>query len=133
MKNITYSPLNWDIVLFILRKTIPIYLPLIFLCFLSPDLSAQENITVNGSVTDNQGVPLPGVSIVQKGTTNGVTTDFDGSFSIVAPSNATLVFTYLGMLTQEILLNGRKVVDVVLQESAESLDEVVVVGFGTQS
>jgi TonB-linked SusC/RagA family outer membrane protein len=133
MKNITYSTLNGYIVLSVLRKTIPINLPLIIFCFLTLGLSAQETITVTGSVSDSQGVPLPGVSIVQKGTTNGVTTDFDGQYSIDAPSNASLVYTYIGMATQEILLNGRRVVNVGLQESTESLDEVVVVGFGTQS
>ncbi|GBF18055.1 MULTISPECIES: SusC/RagA family TonB-linked outer membrane protein [Arenibacter] len=133
MKNITYSTSNRYFVLSALRKTIPINLPLIIFCFLTSGLFAQETITVNGSVSDSQGVPLPGVSIVQKGTTNGVTTDFDGQYSINAPSNATLIYTYIGMSSQEIQINGRQVVNVGLQESTESLDEVVVVGFGTQS
>ncbi|MCK0135703.1 SusC/RagA family TonB-linked outer membrane protein [Arenibacter sp. S6351L] len=132
MKKITEFSLKGNIVS-MLRKTIFSCFPLIFLFLSAQNAIAQNLINVKGTVSDSQGVPLPGVSIVEKGTTNGVTTDFDGLYSVNVPSNAILVYTYIGMSPQEIPLNGRQAIDVRLQESAESLDEVVVVGFGTQS
>lgn len=132
MKKITEFSLKGNIVS-MLRKTIFPCFPLIFFIISSHNVNAQNLINVKGTVTDSQNVPLPGVSIVEKGTTNGVTTDFDGLYNMKVPSNAILVFTYIGMATQEVTLNGRETVDVSLSESTESLDEVVVVGFGTQS
>lgn len=94
-------------------------------------VSAQQ--TVTGTVTDNTG-PLPGANVVVQGTTNGTITDLDGNYAInnVAP-DAILVFSYLGYLTQEVAVNNRSVVDVNLVQDAESLDDVLVVGYGTQS
>ncbi len=88
---------------------------------------------VNGTVTDATGQPLSGANIVEKGTTNGVTADFDGNFVIgVADENATLIVSYLGFSSLEIPINGQSSLSVVLEEIAEGLDEVVVVGYGTQ-
>jgi TonB-linked SusC/RagA family outer membrane protein len=88
--------------------------------------------TVTGTIVDSDGVPLPGANIVEKGTTNGVTADFDGNFSIsVSDENAILIFSYLGYATSEVLLEGKSTVNIVLQESAAGLEEVVVVGYGT--
>lgn len=88
---------------------------------------------VSGLVTDSDGIPLAGANVVEKGTTNGVTADFDGNFSIeVANANATLVVSYIGYSTKEIPLNGQASVNIVLEESAAGLDEVVVVGYGVQ-
>ena len=88
---------------------------------------------INGSVTDSDGQPLPGANIVEKGTTNGITADFDGNFSIsIADDNAVLVISYLGFADKEIPVKGLTSVNVVLEESASGLDEVVVVGYGTQ-
>lgn len=88
---------------------------------------------IMGTVTDTNGTPLPGTNIVEKGTTNGVTADFDGNFSIsVADNNAILVASYIGFATKEIGLNGQATITIVLEESAAGLDEVVVVGYGTQ-
>ena len=93
--------------------------------------SVQQVIT--GTATDADGVPLSGANIVEKGTTNGVTADFDGNFSIeISDENAILVISYVGYATKEFPLNGQKQIDAVLDESAASLDEVVVVGYGTQ-
>lgn len=93
--------------------------------------TAQES--VSGTVTGPDGVPMPGVSIVEKGTTNGVATDFDGNFSIeVASGSSVLVFTYIGMKAVEIPVDGQTDLNVQLEEDAESLEEVVVVGYGTQ-
>jgi len=89
---------------------------------------AQE---VSGTVTDANG-PLPGASVVVKGTTNGTQTDFDGNYTINnVDSDATLVVSYIGYSTQEVALNGRTTVNVVLAEDAQALDEVVIIGYGT--
>lgn len=98
----------------------------------------KENVqfTVSGSVTDTNGIPLPGgANIVEQGTTNGgVTADFDGNFSIaVADENSTLEVSYIGYANKEITINGQSNLQVVLEESAAGLDEVVVVGYGSQS
>ncbi|MBO0323608.1 SusC/RagA family TonB-linked outer membrane protein [Muricauda sp. CAU 1633] len=87
--------------------------------------------TITGTVSDEAGVPLPGVNIVEKGTNNGVTSDFDGNYGItVSDSNATLVFSYLGYQTIEIAVSGRTTIDLTLQEDTELLDEVVVTALG---
>lgn len=93
---------------------------------------AQQH-EVQGNVIDNYGMPLPGASVLEKGTSNGVQTDFDGNFTLsVASPNATLVISYMGFTTQEIPVNGQTSIAVQLEENAAALDEVVVVGFGTQ-
>ncbi|MGB3149591.1 MAG: carboxypeptidase-like regulatory domain-containing protein [Maribacter sp.] len=90
--------------------------------------------SVQGLVTDKDGNPLPGANIVEKGTTNGVTADFDGNFSIqVANGDAILVISYIGFGTKDIAVNGQSTINVSLEQSAAGLDEVVVVGYGTQS
>lgn len=93
---------------------------------------AQNTITVTGTVTDNSGAPIPGVSVVVQNTTNGTTTDFDGNYVIEAASNATLEFRYLGFVTQTIAINGRSTVNVQMAEDTQQLSEVVVIGYGTQ-
>ena len=87
---------------------------------------------VRGVVTDVTGDPLPGVSVVVKGTTTGTTTDIDGRYSINASNTATLEFSYIGMNKQEIKVNGRSTINIILKEDVANLDEVVVVGYGTQ-
>ncbi|GAA4954413.1 TonB-dependent receptor [Algibacter agarivorans] len=91
---------------------------------------AQETITGTIKATDSQ--PLPGVNILLKGTGTGASTDFDGNFSINAPANGTLVVSFIGFKTQEIAINSQTVIDVVLEEDFAQLDQVVVVGYGTQ-
>ncbi|MEO9512516.1 MAG: SusC/RagA family TonB-linked outer membrane protein [Flavobacteriaceae bacterium] len=89
--------------------------------------------TVSGTVSDATG-PLPGASVVVKGTTNGTQTDFDGNYTLNdVGADAVLTFSYIGFSSQEIAVNGQTTLDVVLQEDASELDEVVVVGYGTQS
>ncbi|WP_423819283.1 carboxypeptidase-like regulatory domain-containing protein [Salinimicrobium sp. TIG7-5_MAKvit] len=93
----------------------------------------QTTVEVSGKVVDNDsGIPIPGVNIIEKGTTNGTMTDFDGNFVLEAPAHATLVISYLGYTTQEININNKSKIDIALQQSAAALDEVVVVGYGTQ-
>ncbi|GAB6008576.1 SusC/RagA family TonB-linked outer membrane protein [Dysgonomonas reticulitermitis] len=93
----------------------------------------QQSITVKGKVTDKDGEPLPGVSIILKGTTTGVMTDVDGKYSINVPnSNATLVISYMGFIPQEHKVGNNVTLDIVLVEQSTDLDEVVVVGYGVQ-
>ncbi|GMN11310.1 TonB-dependent receptor [Croceitalea sp. MTPC9] len=90
--------------------------------------------TVKGTVKDKDGTPLPGTSIVEKGTANGTQTDFDGNFTINVTSNdAILVVSYIGFATQEIVLDNRTTLNIVLQEDSAQLDEVVLVGYGKLS
>jgi iron complex outermembrane receptor protein len=82
---------------------------------------------ISGSVQDGEGNPLPGASIVVKGTTTGATTDFDGNYSIVVDDNSTLIFSYIGYATKEIATSGQSIINVILI-GGESLDEIVVIG-----
>lgn len=92
-----------------------------------------QKITVSGTITEQDaGIPIPGVTIVEKGTNNGVVTDFDGNYSIDVASDATLVLSFMGYVTKEIIVNNQTVIDVVMEVEASALDEVVVVGFGEQ-
>lgn len=101
------------------------------LCLTHSVFSQTEQVT--GRVTDITGAPLPGANVLEKGTTNGVQTDFDGNFSLnVQNLNNVLIVSYIGFATQEVPLEGQSVVSVSLEESASGLDEVVVVGYGTQ-
>ena len=95
---------------------------------------AQKLITVSGSVKDNATKEaLIGVTVVVKGTTTGTVTDYNGNYSLAnVPSDATLVFSYLGMTTVSQVLNGRSVVNVSLESTTHGLGEVLVVGYGTQ-
>lgn len=89
--------------------------------------------TVTGVVTDiESGTPLPGVNVIELGTTNGTTTDLDGNFSLAVGSDASLQFSYVGFQTQEIPVNNQTRIDVALATDSETLDEVVVIGYGTQ-
>ena len=90
-------------------------------------------ITISGTVTDDTGAPLPGANVVEKGTTNGTQTDFDGNFTITANTNSVLVFSYIGFSTQEISVDGQTNINVSLQEDTSRLDEVVVLGYATQT
>ncbi|WP_298551452.1 TonB-dependent receptor [uncultured Algibacter sp.] len=106
-------------------------LALVLSSFTAVNLQAQEKIS--GVVKDVGGMPLPGVSVLQKGTTRGASTDFDGNYSLELTSGQkTLVFSYLGFKTVEIPVNGKTTINVTLEEDIASLDEVVIVGYGTQ-
>jgi len=90
--------------------------------------------TVTGNVSDVKGLPLPGVSVVIKGTTQGTITDVNGGYSLAdIPDNATLQFSFVGMKTQEIPLAGKTIISVIMEEESIGLDEVVAIGYGTQS
>ncbi|HEY0771843.1 MAG TPA: carboxypeptidase-like regulatory domain-containing protein, partial [Sphingobacteriaceae bacterium] len=94
--------------------------------------SGKAPITVSGKVMDEAGLGLPGVNVVEKGTTNGITTDVDGKFSLSVDENATLIFSFIGYVTQEVAVKGRASFDVQLISDVTSLEEVVVVGYGEQ-
>ena len=101
-------------------------------CFFSMHLLAQTK-TITGRVTDNFGAPLANVSVQVKGTSDGTTTGTDGRFSLTVPSTvSTLVFSYSGMGSQEVNISNQTNVSVSMQSSAQAMDEVVVVGYGTQ-
>lgn len=105
---------------------------LLFLTFVAPvSLFAQE-VSVSGVVTSDDDQPLPGVYVLVKGTSNGGVTDADGKYVINAPSNGVLVFSFIGMRNNEVSINGRSTINVVMESDIEQLDEIVVVGYGTQ-
>ena len=103
---------------------------LLFMLF-SVHVQAQI-VTVNGKVYDENELPIPGVSVSIKGTSSTTATDVDGNYQIKADSKGTLEFSYLGYISSKEAINGRSRVDVRLKPSTESLEEVVVVGYGTQ-
>ncbi len=104
---------------------------LFLLALMFPTGAWAQNIQLTGTVTDATGETVIGASVLEKGTTNGVITDIDGNFALSVSPNATIVISYVGYASQEIPLNGRKNLKVVLKEDTEMLDEVVVIGYGT--
>lgn len=106
-------------------------LKLLFLLCMVPLWAFGQSITVKGVVKDTAGEPVIGASVVEKGTTNGIITDFDGNFELKVSSNAVLSITFVGYQSQEIPVNGKTSFNVTLKEDTELLDEVVVIGYGT--
>lgn len=96
--------------------------------------AAYAQTTVKGTVTsEGDGQPLPGVTVVVKNTSTGTATDFDGNYEVSVPGdNATLVFSYMGFVTREVPVNGQTILNASLKEDVSKLEEVVVVGYGTQ-
>jgi len=106
---------------------------LTFLCLLFINAAFAQNITVKGVVTDGSDKStIPSVSVMVKGTTTGAQTDAAGRYSISAPANSTLVFTYIGYVTKEVAIAGQTTINVTLASASQQLDQVVVVGYGTQ-
>ena len=104
---------------------------LMCLCLATSPVWAQQ--TVSGKVTDaGDGLGLPGVNIVEAGTSNGTVSDIDGNYTIKVRDNATLIFSYVGYTSLEILVNNRSVIDAPLQADITQLSEVIVVGYGSQ-
>ncbi|WKX75467.1 carboxypeptidase-like regulatory domain-containing protein [Zobellia laminariae] len=93
---------------------------------------SRQEVTVSGTVSDDSGIPLAGANVLVKGTTSGTQTDFDGNYSISADGGAILVFSYIGFTKQEVAVNGQSVVNATLAEDASQLEEVVVIGYGSQ-
>lgn len=102
---------------------------------LIPDVTVQDRlaITINGNVTDDEGQALPGVNVVEKGTTNGTTTDAEGKFSLyVRDDNSIIVFSFIGYTTQEVAVGNQTSFSISLVGDVQTLSEVVVVGYGEQ-
>lgn len=106
---------------------------LILIAFLAVNLqlSAQE-LLIQGIITDNTGLPLPGASVIIKGTSTGTTSDFDGKYEIKVEKGQKLIFSYVGYIKKEVIVGSETKIDVQLESSGE-LSEVVVVGYGTSS
>lgn len=115
-----------------MRKINQIFMLLVLFSLFSFTMRAQE-LKMTGIVKDNEGFTLPGVSVLVKGTTNGTITNMDGEYSVATTKGAVLVFSYVGFKVQEHLVTNQQKMDVVLEPSMIGLDEVVVVGYGTQS
>ena len=106
----------------------------IILTNLNGNVQSEQQKTISGKVTDSSGAPLPGVTVVVKGTTQGIITDADGNYSLNnIAANAALVFSFVGMKTQEILIDGKSNINIVLQEENIGIEEVVAIGYGTIS
>ena len=111
-------------------KTTRTALLTLLVALISLSVSAQ-NVTVKGTVKDKTGETVIGASVVEKGNTgNGTITDIDGNFTINVPANATIVFSYVGMTTQEASVKGKTQIDIVMEDDAQALEEVVVIGYG---
>ncbi len=104
----------------------------VFVMFLLSSTLAFAQNRVTGTVKDKTGMPLPGVNVLEKGTTNGSITDVDGKYIINVEKGKTLQFSYIGFTTQEITVN-KSTINVTLQEDLQALDEVVVIGYGSMS
>ncbi len=104
---------------------------LTFLLVFVVQISFAQEKTVTGTVVDEEGLPLPGVNVIEQGTNNGTQTDFDGNYSISVEEGDVLEFSYLGYVTSEVLVGAADVYDVQLSADAEALGEVVVVAYGS--
>lgn len=101
------------------------------LTLLMPIIVLAQDITVQGTVTDEAGETLIGATVQQKGTSNGTVTDFDGNFTLTVPTNAILSVSYIGYTPKEIAVNGQTNLTIVLSNDDQMLNEVVVIGYGT--
>ncbi|WP_339925702.1 TonB-dependent receptor [uncultured Cyclobacterium sp.] len=110
-------------------------IPLLFVMtiMITAGLRAQNSREISGNVTNGEGITMPGVTILEKGTTNGTVTDVDGNYSFIVSENAvTLVFSFVGMETKEIIIGNQSKINVSLDGDTADLEEVVVVGYGEQ-
>ncbi len=109
---------------------------ILFLCFGLASVFANYSYSQNaikGTVTDESGVPLPGVNIIEKGTTNGTTTDFEGNFNLTVSNNSSvMVFYYLGYKAKEVLVGPESTINVKMVSDEQQLDQVMVIGYGTK-
>lgn len=113
-----------------LKKRWTLIQSVVFVMFLLSSTLAFAQNRVTGKVTDRTGMPLPGVNVLEKGTTNGSITDVDGKYIINVAKGKTLQFSYIGFTTQEVKVSSNQI-DVTLQEDLQSLEEVVVIGYGS--
>ncbi|SDL86012.1 TonB-linked outer membrane protein, SusC/RagA family [Catalinimonas alkaloidigena] len=95
-------------------------------------LAEQKDVRVTGIIKDASGEGIPGVNVLEKGTTNGTITDVQGRYSLTVGNNATLVLSAVGYMSQEVAVNNRSVIDITMEEDVKALEEIVVVGYGSQ-
>ncbi len=100
--------------------------------FHSLEIQQQVNITIRGNVTDENGEPIIGANVIELGTMNGTVTDVEGNFTLNIPPNAILRISYIGYIEKDVPIDGRTTLNITLEEDRRTLDEVVVVGYGTQ-
>jgi TonB-dependent starch-binding outer membrane protein SusC len=103
----------------------------ILVMLVSASVLVAQTRTISGVIKDDTGLPLPGASVIEKGTTNGSVTDADGKFSITVSSGATLIISFLGMQSKEIVVGEQTTLDISLESDIKSLEEIVVIGYGT--
>jgi len=132
--NVSFRRLLLPVKIVVLLLFCSLAIPAITLAAENPSIDDQQQVRVTGTVTDaSTGEAMPGVNIQVKGTANGAITDAEGKYSLSGvDNNATLIFSFIGYVSQEIALNGRAVVDLALSGEVTDLDEVVVVGYSTQ-
>lgn len=106
---------------------------LLLICLLTTVASYAQLATVSGIVVDDNNVPLPGVSVLEKGTTNGAITNFDGEFKVKVKKDAVLVFSFIGFKTHREKVGGQTKLKVMLKTDVKMFDQVVVVGYGTKN
>ncbi|PZX55480.1 TonB-linked SusC/RagA family outer membrane protein [Algoriphagus ratkowskyi] len=104
---------------------------IVFLLCMSVTVAFAQEVQITGTVLDETDMPLPGVTILLKGTTTGTTTDLDGKYSISAPKSSTLVFSFIGYDPIEIEVGNQSIIDLIMNPNASDLEEVVVIGYGT--
>lgn len=108
------------------------HLIVFLLLFIGIGTATAQNVKITGTVIDNTGETVIGANVAIKNGAGGTITDIDGHFSLEAPANATLVVSFIGYATQEVPLNGKTNVTITLKEDSQALEEVVVIGYGTQ-
>ena len=106
-------------------------LPLLGMVFLLTGMTYAQNTPVTGTVIEETGMPIPGVSVLLKGTRTGTTTDFDGKYSINVPQDAVLIFSYMGFTEQAVSVAGKTAVNITMLPDNQALDEVIVMAYGT--
>lgn len=108
-----------------------LFLSILLLCIIS-SFSVVAQVQIKGRVTDVKGEPIPGANVVEKGTANGTVTNLEGQYSIsIGSPDAILSFSFVGYLTENIEVAGQTTVDITLVEDIQSLEEIVVIGYGS--
>lgn len=101
-------------------------------CMLTLPARAQDRVTVSGRLVDSGQNPLIGASVIEQGTTNGVTTDVEGRYEISVPGDAVLEYSYIGYKTQDVAVMNRTQIDITMAEDSMMIGEVVAIGYGSQ-
>ncbi len=114
------------------RQMFRLFFLVSFLTLVSSSSMLAQSLKITGEVSDERGETMPGVSVVIKGTTTGTISGMDGTYHINATSGQTLVYSFVGMVKQEVLLSQQTTINITLEEESIDVDEVVIVGYGAQ-